>query len=50
MKISIITPSYNSSKTIKDTIDSIAAQEYSDLEYIIIDGDSSDNTKDIILG
>jgi len=49
MKISVITPTYNSSKTIKDTLDSMVAQSYSDLEYIIINGNSSDNTKDIIL-
>jgi glycosyltransferase involved in cell wall biosynthesis len=48
MKISIITATYNSSKTIKDTIDSLVMQNYSDLEYIIVDGNSSDNTLDII--
>ncbi|MEI6480335.1 MAG: glycosyltransferase family 2 protein [bacterium] len=48
MKISIITPSYNSSKTISDTIESVISQNYSDLEYIIVDGASTDNTKDIV--
>lgn len=48
MKISIITPSYNSSKTIRDTIDSIINQAYKDIEYIIIDGGSKDDTLDIV--
>ncbi len=48
MKISIITVSYNSSKTIKDTFDSILSQTYNDIEYIVIDGDSKDSTVKII--
>ena len=48
MKISIITPTYNSEKTIARTIESIRAQDYQNLEYIIIDGQSSDHTLSII--
>ena len=44
MKISIITVCYNSSKTIEKTILSIANQTYKDIEYIIVDGNSTDNT------
>jgi glycosyltransferase involved in cell wall biosynthesis len=47
-KISIITVSCNSAKTIKDTIESIISQDYENIEYIIIDGGSTDGTVDII--
>tara|TARA_B100001057_G_scaffold186294_1_gene187093 strand:- start:14520 stop:15287 length:768 start_codon:yes stop_codon:yes gene_type:complete len=46
--ISIITVSFNSSKTIQDTFDSIGSQSYERIEYIVVDGNSSDGTKDII--
>lgn len=48
MKISIITATYNSGKTLKDTIQSVLSQSYHDIEYIIKDGGSSDNTLQII--
>jgi glycosyltransferase involved in cell wall biosynthesis len=44
MKISIITVSYNSASTIDDTIRSVLSQSYGDLEYIVVDGLSTDGT------
>jgi glycosyltransferase involved in cell wall biosynthesis len=48
MKFSIITVSYNSCTTIRDTINSVLTQHYPDIEYLIIDGGSTDGTLDII--
>jgi glycosyltransferase involved in cell wall biosynthesis len=48
MKISLITVSYNSGATIKDSIESVLRQDYHNIEYIIVDGKSKDNTVDII--
>lgn len=48
LKISIITITYNSEKTVEDTIKSVISQKYDDFEYIIIDGGSTDNTIEIV--
>lgn len=48
MKVSIITVSFNSVKTIADTIKSVLSQNFSQIEYIVIDGGSSDGTVEII--
>ena len=48
MKISVITACYNAADTLGDTLDSVASQSYSDIEHIIIDGGSVDETKKII--
>lgn len=46
--VSIITASYNSERTIKDTLTSVAMQDYFPIEHIIIDGRSADRTIDIV--
>ncbi len=48
MKVTIITVCYNSEKTIEDTIKSVLDQVYTEIEYIVIDGGSQDETKSII--
>ncbi|GHV42947.1 glycosyl transferase [Spirochaetia bacterium] len=48
MKISIITVSYNSASTIRDTFESILNQTYTDIDYIVVDGNSKDETISII--
>lgn len=48
MKISVIIPTYNSAKTIEDTIKSIADQKWPDIQVIIQDGGSTDGTRGIV--
>lgn len=48
MKVTIITVCYNRKSTIENAIKSVLEQNYKDIEYIIVDGNSSDGTKEII--
>ncbi|MDR2407546.1 MAG: glycosyltransferase, partial [Bacteroidales bacterium] len=48
MKISIITVCYNSEKYIRSAIESVLGQTYENIEYILVDGASTDRTLDII--
>jgi glycosyltransferase involved in cell wall biosynthesis len=47
-KISIVTPSFNSAHTIRFTLESVATQDYSNVEHIVVDGGSTDGTLDIL--
>ena len=48
MKISIITPTFNSANTIQSNLDSIKAQSFKDYQLIVIDNNSTDKTIEII--
>ena len=48
MKISIITITLNSEKTIRDTLNSVLSQSYKNIEHILVDGGSSDETMEIL--
>ena len=48
MKVSIITVSFNAVATLKQTIESVLAQDYPNIEYWVIDGGSSDGTKELL--
>jgi glycosyltransferase involved in cell wall biosynthesis len=48
MKISIVTATWNSGKTLRSTLDGVLAQSYTNIEHLIIDGGSKDDTIDIV--
>lgn len=48
MRITIVTATYNSGRTLRDTMESVLGQSYRDIEHIIVDGGSRDNTMDIV--
>ena len=48
MLVSIITVSYNSEDTIRQTIEAVYGQSWHQIEYIVVDGASSDGTMDIV--
>ena len=48
MKISLITATYNSAETLRDTMQSVLNQTFKDVDYIIVDGGSKDGTMEIV--
>ena len=48
MKVSIITSCFNRATTIRGAIESVLAQDYNDIEFIVVDGSSTDGSLDII--
>lgn len=48
IKVSVITPSYNQGQFIGETIDSVLSQTYKNIQYIIVDGGSNDETMDVV--
>src|SRR5439155_22508789 len=47
-KISVITPCFNSIRTIRETIESVVSQKYPNLEHLVMDGGSRDGTVDLL--
>ena len=48
LNISVITPTYNSIHTLRETLDSVARQDYPNVEHIVVDGGSTDGTIDLL--
>lgn len=49
-KVSVVTVNFNMARDLADTLDSVLAQDYINLEYVVIDGGSTDGSRDIVAG
>ena len=47
-RVTVITPSFNQGKTIRKTIESVLSQDYPNIQYIVMDGGSTDTTCQIL--
>lgn len=47
MKVSLVTVTYNSAKTFRDTIESVLSQTHENIEYIVVDGLSNNNIMNV---
>lgn len=48
MKVTVVTVCFNAKEDLKETMDSVLAQTYGDMEYIVVDGGSEDGTQDLL--
>ena len=48
IKLSVVTPSFNSGRTIRETLESVARQDYPHVEHIVVDGGSTDGTRELL--
>src|SRR5438445_1955260 len=48
LKISVVTPSFNSVRTIRETLESVKRQDYPHVEHLVIDGGSTDGTLEVV--
>ena len=48
IRLSVVTPSFNSARTFRETLESVARQAYPHVEHIVVDGGSTDGSREIL--